>query len=111
MVELEIKRLRLSSGQHRKGFRRLLLSLMEGSEHSGPIGYVRALIAFARFTPSPEDALKSWKDILLWNKFYNPLEEEVFTCDVIYLFLCITWYKLGDTDKSKQCFLTRGASD
>ncbi|EQL29129.1 hypothetical protein BDFG_08196 [Blastomyces dermatitidis ATCC 26199] len=129
MVELEIKRLRLSSGQHRKGFRRLLLSLTEVRIRQGRhrdadlltreliiiydnirepdivdrLGHVRALIAFARLAPSPEDALKRWKDVLLWNKFYNPLEEEVFTCGVVYLFLCITWYKLGDIDKSKQC--------
>ncbi|OJD28539.1 hypothetical protein ACJ73_00066 [Blastomyces percursus] len=107
MVELEIERLRLSSGQHLKGFRRLLLSLVEVKIRQGyywgadlltrelitiydnlqeldivdRLGHVRALIAFARVAPSPEAALERWKYVLLWNRFYNPLEEEVFTCE------------------------------
>ncbi|OJD10139.1 hypothetical protein ACJ73_09922, partial [Blastomyces percursus] len=68
------------------------------------LGHVRALIAFARVAPTPEDALKRWEDVLLWNGVYNPLEEEVFTCGVVYLFLCVTWYKLGDIDKGADCF-------
>ncbi|QSS60252.1 hypothetical protein I7I51_05049 [Histoplasma capsulatum] len=127
MVEPEIERLRLLSGQHLEGFRRLLLSLVEVKIRQGyywdsdlltrelitiydnlrepdivdRLGHVRALIAFARVAPSPEDALERWKDVLLWNRFYNPLEEEVFTCGVVYLFL---WFKLGDIDKSTECF-------
>ena len=68
-------------------------------------GHVRALIAFARVSPTSEDALKRWTDVLVWNRFYNPLEEEeVFTCGVVYLFLCIIWYMLGNSDKCIESF-------
>ncbi|WEW59405.1 hypothetical protein PRK78_004877 [Emydomyces testavorans] len=130
IVEPEIERLRLSSGRHLKGYRRLLLSIVEVKIRQGyyqdadiltreliaiygklrepdivdQLGHVRARIALARLSPTPEDALERWKDVLGWNRFYNPLEEEVFTCSVVYLFLCITWYKLGDIDKSMDSF-------
>lgn len=130
MVEPEIEWLRLSSGQNLKGFRRLLLSLTEVEIWQGHsyktdslarellgiyrslrepdiidrLGHVRALIAFARVSPTLEDATRRWNDALDWNRFYNPLEDEVPTCGVIYLFLCITWHRLGNIGSSREAF-------
>lgn len=130
MVGLEIEKLKLASSQHLKGYRRLLLSHVEIKIKQGylddaedlirellarfgslqeldvidRLGHVRALIAFARVSPSVYDALHRWNDVLVWNKCYNPLEEEVFTCGVVYLFLCITSYNLGDIDQSMESF-------
>ncbi|EEQ84791.2 uncharacterized protein BDCG_08060 [Blastomyces dermatitidis ER-3] len=68
------------------------------------LGHVRVLIALARLSRGPEEARKRWEDVLTWNRYYNPSEEEVFTCGVVYLFLCAAWYKLGDTAKSVESF-------
>lgn len=68
------------------------------------LGHLRALIAFARLSPGPEEARKIWEDILMWNRFYYPSEEEVFTCGVVYLYFCDIWYKLGDIDKGMESF-------
>ena len=126
MVRPEIERLRLSSCQHLKGFRRLLLSLIEvklrqedwqdvdsltrellslyGNLREVDIvdrlGHVRALIAFARVSSTLQDALERWKDVLVWNRLYNPLEEDVFTCGIVYLFLCLKTYMLGKINES-----------
>lgn len=130
MVESQIEQLRLSSSQHLRGFRRLLLSFVEIKIRKGcnkdadllvrellamygnlrqldmvdRLGHVRALIAFARLSPGLEEARKRWEDILIWNRFYNPSEEEVFTCAVVYHYLCDIWYKLGDIDKGMESF-------
>lgn len=130
MVGLEIEKLKLASSQHLKGYWRLLLSHVEikikQGYHDGAedlirellarfcslqepdimdrLGHVRALIAFARVSPSVCDALRRWNDVLVWNRYYNPLEEEVFTCAVVYLFLCITSYNLEDIDQSMESF-------
>ncbi|EFW14306.1 conserved hypothetical protein [Coccidioides posadasii str. Silveira] len=68
------------------------------------LGHVRVRIALARLSLTAEDALERWNEVLYWNRFYNPFEEEVFACGVAHLFLCITWYKLGDIDKSTDSF-------
>ncbi|QVM12422.1 hypothetical protein D8B26_007051 [Coccidioides posadasii str. Silveira] len=130
IVEPETERLKASSGQHFKGFRRLLLSLTEVKIRQGyyrdagllarkliviygnlqepdivdRLGHVRVRIALARLSLTAEDALERWNEVLYWNRFYNPFEEEVFACGVAHLFLCITWYKLGDIDKSTDSF-------
>lgn len=133
ILEPEINGLTQASGQHLKGFRRLLLSLTEVKIRQGHsseadllsrqllaiynnlrepdivdrLGHVRTLIALARISPTLEDAAERWKDVLVWNELYNPLEEEVFTCAVAYLFLCLTWYKLGNLDTSLVFFRMR----
>ncbi|OBT55414.1 hypothetical protein VE04_03611 [Pseudogymnoascus sp. 24MN13] len=130
MVGVEVEKLKLASSQHLKGYWRLLLSHVEIKIKQGyhddaedlirellarfgslqepdimdRLGHVRALIAFARVSPSVYDALHRWNDVLVWNRYYNPLEEEVFTCAVVYLFLCITSYNLGDIDQSVESF-------
>ncbi|KAI1358035.1 hypothetical protein F5Y08DRAFT_130945 [Xylaria arbuscula] len=128
MLEPEIQKLRLSRGTFKRSFRRLLLSLVEVRLRQGQIndaqeliwelltiymelkepdivdrlGHVRSLIALARVSPNPETALRAWTDVLAWNKFYNPDEQEVFTCGVVHLFLCITWYNIGNMEESIQ---------
>ena len=130
IVDPEIKRLRQSSGHHSKGFRRLLLSQVEINIRQGcypvvdsvvrellaaydtldrpdivdRLGHVRALIAIARISPTSEAAVGRWNDVLKWNKLYNPLEEEVFTCGVVRLCLCNTWDMLGDVKRSMESF-------
>lgn len=110
-----------------KGYRRILLSLVETEIRSGHneearhlvdkllcmynsliapdivdrLGHVRALIAAARVS-GLEDAEKFWTDALYWNNFYNPLEEEVFTCGVIYMYMCLGQYKLGKSSGSRE---------
>lgn len=64
------------------------------------LGHVRALIARARISPLPEAEYR-WSDALKWNRKYNPLEEEVFTCALIYLFICSTRFRLGDVSGAK----------
>lgn len=68
------------------------------------LGHVRTLVALARLFPGPEEAWRRWEDVLVWNKVYNPLEEEVFTCGVVYVFRCVVWYKLGDIGNSVESF-------
>ncbi|KAI0426283.1 hypothetical protein F5Y09DRAFT_319359 [Xylaria sp. FL1042] len=130
LLEPEIQRLRLGRGHYKRGFRRLLLSLVEVRLRQGLIddahnliwellaiyaevkepnvidrlGHVRSLIALARVSPNPETALRGWMDVLAWNKFYNPEEQEVFTCGVVHLFLCITWHEIGNIEESTQSF-------
>ena len=68
------------------------------------LGHVRALIAFARLSPNLNDAAGRWSEVLTLNRYYNPLEGDMFTCGVVHLFLCFTWYRLGDICKSRQSF-------
>ncbi|KAH8759459.1 hypothetical protein F5883DRAFT_365114, partial [Diaporthe sp. PMI_573] len=48
------------------------------------LGHVRLYMAPARSCPSGQ-SMPYWKEALRLNKAYNPSEEEVFTCAVIYL--------------------------
>ncbi|KAM0438520.1 hypothetical protein ACHAPT_001269 [Fusarium lateritium] len=115
---------------HPKGRRRLLLALVEvkilqGSHHEARcliaelldtysklgnldivdrLGHVRALIAFARIAPTAEESISSWLGALSWNKFYNPDEEEVFTCGAVYFVLCSIWLKLGNSVAAQEFF-------
>jgi len=128
MVKPELERLE-ARGQCSKGFRRLLLSLIEVeirrcqlknagiliSEILGiysrltepdiidRLGHVRALIAWARISPLSE-AEERWSAALWWNRKYNPLEEEVFTCGLVYLFICSIRFQLGNLDGSGAVF-------
>ncbi|KAI0203074.1 hypothetical protein F4808DRAFT_51475 [Astrocystis sublimbata] len=129
LVKPEIRSLRQSSGRELKGYRRLLLSVIETDIRQGQyddaniavqelltiysklqepdmvdrLGHVRTVIAAARIA-SVAAPLKVtsqiWESALQCNKQYNPFERDVFTCGVIYLFLYVTWHKLGNTDSS-----------
>ncbi len=59
-----------------------------------------ALSARARIFPLSE-AEGCWKDALDWNKRYNPLEEDVFTCGVVWLLICSVRSRLGNLDASR----------
>ena len=112
-----------------KGLRRLLLSLVEiqirrdrfdrakciifelleiygkiaEPDITDRVGHVRTLIARARVSQLCE-AKEHWNAALLQNKTYNPVEEEVFTCGVIYLFLSFVHFQLDDVDGSRGTF-------
>lgn len=66
------------------------------------LGHVRALIASARVTANSVEEERQWTSALLWNRAYNPLEEEVFTCGVIYLFMGLARYRQGNVDGSNE---------
>ena len=128
MVKPEIESLK-ARGRHSKGFRRLLLALIEVEirryrfdnaeiliteilaiyggltepDIIDRLGHVRALIARARISPLSE-AEERWSDALNWNRKYNPLEEEVFTCGLVYLFICFIRFQLGNWDGSRAAF-------
>jgi tetratricopeptide (TPR) repeat protein len=128
VVSPEIKHLRTSS-RHPRHLRRLLLSSLEIemirgrqsvaeclieellatynnlSEHdiNDQVGHVRALIAWARIS-EPSEAVARWHTAFHWNKIYNPSEEDVFTCGVIFLFISLAYFKLGNTDESWASF-------
>ncbi|KAM5359593.1 hypothetical protein ACJZ2D_014356 [Fusarium nematophilum] len=73
------------------------------------LGHVRALIAYARLAPVPEEAVSRWTDVLNWNKLYNPDEEEVFTCGAIYIVLCSLCLDLGNQEAGLD-FFRRGTN-
>ena len=115
-----------------RGYRRMLLSLIEveirlGHDGEGRrlaeeilriydglgerdildrLGHVRALMASARVTEKLEEEERRWASALQWNRDYNPSEEEVFTCGVIYLFTGLARYRQGNIDGSRES-LTR----
>ena len=116
-------------GKPSKSFRRLLLSLTEieirqerfdGAECiisellgiyskiaepdvDDRVGHVRTLIARARLSQSSE-AEWHWNAALLQNRAYNPDEEEVFTCGVIYLFISCVRFQQDNVDGSRGTF-------
>lgn len=132
VLQREIDRVRASSNPS-KGLRRLLLSLVEIEIREGRleraecltsellgiysrvaepdvndrVRHVRTLIARARISQLDE-AEKHWYAALLQNRAYNPLEEEVFTCGVIYLFISFVRFQLGDIDGSRATFKNAG---
>jgi tetratricopeptide (TPR) repeat protein len=67
------------------------------------VGHVRTLIARARISQLCE-AEEHWNAALLQNRAYNPFEEEVFTCGVIYLFISSARFQLDDVDGSRGTF-------
>ena len=116
-------------GKPSKGLRRLLLSLTEIEIRQGRfdmgecivrellgiyskiaepdvndrVGHVRTLIARARVSQLCE-AEEHWNAALMQNRAYNPFEEEVFTCGVIYLFISSVRFQLDDVDGSRGIF-------
>jgi tetratricopeptide (TPR) repeat protein len=116
-------------GKPSKGLRRLLLALteIEIRQHrfdraeciisellgiyskiaepdvNDKVGHVRTLIARARVSQLCE-AEENWNAALLQNRAYNPFEEEVFTCGVIYLFISFVRLQLDDVDGSRGTF-------
>ncbi|PIA82971.1 hypothetical protein CB0940_12201 [Cercospora beticola] len=125
MIELEINRQKENS-RYSRTFRRLSLSLAEieirqnhfdkakallddililydtlaEPDVDDKVGHVRALISRARISSFPE-AEGYWTTALLQNEIYNPGEEEVFTCGVIYLFIAFIRVKCGDWSGSQ----------
>ena len=130
LVRPEIEQFRQSAARTSKGFRRLLMALLEieikKSNHGDAgvlvcellnqftsleepdivdrLGHVRTLVAFARLSPTWEESLSRWNNVLIWGRHYNPQDEDVFMCGVVYLFLCLAWYHLGHAEKSKEIF-------
>jgi len=128
IVSTEIEHLR-TRGRSSKPSRRLLFSLIEiqilrgrynvaerlieellaiynrlaERDANDQVGHVRACIAWARIS-APSKAIVHWHTAYYWNKVYNPSEEDVFTCSVIYLFISLTHFKLGDKHKSRASF-------
>jgi tetratricopeptide (TPR) repeat protein len=128
IIRSEIERMR-AHGLYSKGFRRLLLSSVEVEINEGQhseaeslikevlaiydkltepdvvdrLGHVRALIALARISSLSETEGR-WSAALLQNAIYNPFEEEVFTCAVIYLFISFVRFELKHVDQSKEAF-------
>ena len=128
IVQREVDCMRVL-GKPSKGLRGLLLSLIEIEIRQGHldraesltnelldiysriaepdvndrVGHVRTLIARARISDLCE-AEKHWNAALRQNKVYNPLEEEVFTCGVIYLFISFVRFQLRDVDGSRCSF-------
>ena len=67
------------------------------------VGHVRTLIATARVSQLCE-AEEHWNAALLQNRAYNPFEEEVFTCGVIWLFVSFVRFQLDDVGGSRSTF-------
>ncbi|KAG9240414.1 hypothetical protein BJ878DRAFT_483873 [Calycina marina] len=83
-----------------------LLEIYNGlSEHdtNDQVGHVRTLIAWARIS-APSEAVARWHTAYYWNRVYNPSEEDVFTCGVIYLFISLAYFRLGNEHESRVSF-------
>jgi tetratricopeptide (TPR) repeat protein len=83
-----------------------LLAIYDGlTEHdtNDQVGHVRARIALARIS-APSERVVRWQTAYHWNKIYNPSEEDVFTCGVIYLFISLAHFTLGDKHESSASF-------
>ena len=102
-IEIEIRRYRFESAE-------ILISEILGAysrltelDIVDRLGHVRALIARARIGPLSA-AEERWSDVLKWNRKYNPLEEEVFTCGLVYMFICSILFQLGNLHGSRAAF-------
>jgi hypothetical protein len=100
LVEIEIRKNGEEARHHVKQLLYMFNSLIE-PDIVDRLGHVRALMAAARVS-GLEDAEKFWTDALYWNTFYNPEEEEVFTCGVVYMYICLGQYKLGKRSRSRE---------
>lgn len=77
-----------------------LLTLFNGLKSPDLIdrlGHVRLHMTLAR-SCAPQQAQLHWQEALRLNEAYNPCEEEVFTCAVIYLNLSWLSYYEGGLD-------------
>ena len=63
-----------------------------------------SLIASAYVSMALEDALDRWTDALVWSTLYNPFEEEIFTCRVVYSFIGVIYYAPGEVERSCESF-------
>ena len=130
IVEQELDRGR-EQGQPPQSLRRLLLALLEinirqechdeaksiikqllgvyskipDPDINDKLGHVRTLIARAR-TTEVHEMEPQWNVALLQNRAYNPLEEDVFTCGVIYLFITLARLCQEDCDGARRIFET-----
>ncbi|KAB5560317.1 hypothetical protein GE09DRAFT_911368, partial [Coniochaeta sp. 2T2.1] len=128
LVRPEIQRLKKSCAPSSKGFRRLLMSLLEikikSDKHAeaGPmvkelldiyaqlrepdivdrLGHIRTLIAHARLAPSLEEAVRRWNDVIQLGTSYYPSDTDVFMCGVVYLHLYLAKYQQGFVDESRE---------
>ncbi|CAN8096747.1 unnamed protein product [Discula destructiva] len=115
-----------SSGRYHKGYRRLMLSLIEieilngnhdtvrdltsellnlydglaNCDITDQLGHIRALIALARVSWTQHNIFERWKAVIDWGIFYNPQELDVFSCGVVYLFLTSVSSMKGMSDAS-----------
>ena len=49
-------------------------------------------------------AVGFWEAALAWKRAYTPREGDVFTCGVIYPFLCALWNRLRVFDRSLEFY-------
>lgn len=83
-----------------------LITLFKGIRHPDIIdrlGHVRLYMTLARAGPSGQSVIY-WREALRLNKAYNPYEEEVFTCAVIYLNLSWLSYCEGQSDQGQKTY-------
>lgn len=67
------------------------------------VGHVRTLIAMARVSVAAE-AEHFWNAALAQNRTYNPKEEEVFTCAVIYLHISLLQFQRGYVEGANMAY-------
>ena len=103
LIEIEILRRRHIVAE---SLIRELLEIYNGlsePDTNDQVGHVRTLIAWARISV-PCEAVARWHTAYLWNKLYNPFEEDVFTCGAIYLFISLAYFRIGDEHGSRASF-------
>ena len=108
LIEIEIRQSRFARAKCLTGELLDSYSQIVEPDVNDKVGHVRTLIARARVSQLCE-AEEQWNAALLQNKAYNPFEEEVFTCGVIYLFISFVRFQLDDVDGSRDYF--KKASD
>ena len=103
LIEIEVRQNRFDRAEHL--IRELLdiYSQIAEPDINDRVGHVRTLIAKARVSQLCE-AEEQWNAALLQNRVYNPSEEEVFTCGVIYLFISYIRFQLDDVDGTRDNF-------
>ncbi|KAH8743624.1 hypothetical protein F5883DRAFT_512232 [Diaporthe sp. PMI_573] len=87
-----------------------LITLFDGLKYPDIIdrlGHVRIYMTLARSCPSSQ-SMTYWKEALRLNKAYNPDEEEVFTCAVIYLNLSWLSYSEGQLELGQEMHARAG---
>ncbi|KAL2282156.1 hypothetical protein FJTKL_11195 [Diaporthe vaccinii] len=87
-----------------------LITLFDGLKYPDIIdrlGHVRMHMTLARLCPSSQ-SMTYWREALRLNKAYNPDEEEVFTCAVIYLNLSWLSYSEGQLELGREMHARAG---
>jgi len=103
LIEVEIRRCRFDNAEILITEILGIYSRLTELDVIDRLGHVRALTARARISPLSE-AEGRWSDALNWNRKYNPLEEEVFTCGLVYLFICSIRFQLRNFHGSRAAF-------